>query len=186
MSLDQRARGFDADQLAVLEAGHAARPNVATRKALAFGYAWLGQIEAAQSLLAPHWSEDLDGEEVMLLLWLDQRLAAWERRSVLQSVEPKQPAPVHLDVDGLFEMLSEIGEHPRQLARAAAGDGSGSEVQSSSSRFKDAHYTYFRNIGYFMEQDGFFRPGQSLRSQLGLLRGHGPVLSGTPDPVSGK
>lgn len=68
-----RADGLDADALAQLVAAHAADPSPANRKVLAHAYVWLEQADEARLLLAPHWGQDLDNDEVLLLLWLDQR-----------------------------------------------------------------------------------------------------------------
>lgn len=68
-----RADGLDAATLADLVDAHAAAPTPTNRKLLAHAFVWLDLPDEARNLLIPHWGGDLDEDEVLLLLWLDQR-----------------------------------------------------------------------------------------------------------------
>jgi len=78
-----RAEGFDAAELANIEQDYRTDPSPEKRKILAFGFTWLDLPDEAQRVLAPHWGRDLDADEMLLLLWLDQRAGESQRLAML-------------------------------------------------------------------------------------------------------
>jgi tetratricopeptide (TPR) repeat protein len=78
--LQMRADGLDAAALADLEQAYRVEPTPERRKLLAHAFVWLDLPDEARSLLATYWGQDLDPDEVLLLLWLDQR-AGEDRRA---------------------------------------------------------------------------------------------------------
>jgi hypothetical protein len=83
-----RGEGFGPAQLEVLAREYDAEPTAGRRKLLAFGLAILQLHEDARRVLAPHWGGDLDADEVLLLLWLDQR--AGENRRLAEMARELQ------------------------------------------------------------------------------------------------
>jgi len=79
LGVEARAEGLDAAMLANLEAEYTAEPTTARRKLLAHALVWHGLHDEARQVLAPHWGSDLDDDEVLLLLWLDQRTGEADR-----------------------------------------------------------------------------------------------------------
>ncbi len=119
-----RAEGFDAQQLASLELEYERDPTPERRKVLAFGFAWHDLPEESQQLLAPYWGLDLDKDEMLLLLWLDQRLGE-ERRMAQLARQMNKDASVEFDhFRWSIEALSMLGE-----------DNLGFERQSGFARF---------------------------------------------------
>jgi len=78
-----RAAGFDAAELASIEQDYREAPTPEKRKVLAYGFTWLDLPDEAQRVLEPHWGNDLDGDEMLLLLWLDQRAGETQRLAML-------------------------------------------------------------------------------------------------------
>ncbi|MBD3220820.1 tetratricopeptide repeat protein [bacterium] len=110
-----RADGLDAAALARLDAEYRAEPTPARRKLLAHAFVWLELEEEARRLLAPRWGGDLDADEVLLLLWLDQRAGEADRLRELAGELRETTADERADFDwrGLVSML---GEHRNPLA----------------------------------------------------------------------
>lgn len=104
-----RASGLDAAALRQLSAEYDAAPTPQRRKLLAHALVWLDLADAARDVLAPHWGRDLDRDEVLLLLWLDQRAGEQER---LRELSLAMGRDLALDVgrfdwSGLFNLLGE-------------------------------------------------------------------------------
>jgi tetratricopeptide (TPR) repeat protein len=109
-----RAEGFDAAQLAQIQREYEEHPTPQRRKVLAFGFAWHDLPEEAQRVLAPHWGRDLDRDEMLLLLWLDQRTGE-ERR--LAELAARMSEETRLEFDGFqwaIMALSMLGEDFRR------------------------------------------------------------------------
>jgi hypothetical protein len=108
------AEGLDAAALADLEREYRAQPTPERRKLLAHAFVWLDLPDEARALLAPAWGSDLDPDEVMLLLWLDQRAGESAR---LREIAGQMAAASEREVDAfdwraLMVLLGE-GFNPR-------------------------------------------------------------------------
>lgn len=104
-----RADGLDAAALTEIEAVYHRNPTPAGRKLLAHVFVWLDLFDEARAVLAPHWGQDLDGDEVLLLLWLEQRAGEDAR---LHDLSRQMARELSLEVDqfdwnGLLSMLNE-------------------------------------------------------------------------------
>ncbi|MBD3220784.1 tetratricopeptide repeat protein [bacterium] len=92
-----RAAGLDTATVARLEREHRAAPTPQRRKLLAHAYVWLDRLEAARDLLTADWGGDLDDQEVVLLLWLDQRAG---ERSRLGDLARRMGGALDLELAG--------------------------------------------------------------------------------------
>lgn len=144
--LAARTEGLDADELADLVDLHTSAPSAAHRKQLAFGYAWLGYTEDAQRLLAASWGVDLDEDEVLLLLWLDQRQGESTRHRELLTGELGDLPLVPGDQGVLADLLSMIGEWPgdEEVANHQPDLERMADIRASRVRFGGPHYLYLR------------------------------------------
>ena len=158
-----RADGLNAQVLVNLVAAHDAEPSAINRKILAHAFVWLELPDEARDLLVPHWGGDLDNDEVLLLLWLDQR-AGEEAR--LHDLARQMGEEVALEVGsfGYTAMVRRIlNEHHHPFV---SRQGSLSKVQVTR-----AHTSYGGQWAVWLSQ-------QKFRIERGLGSRDGNMLVG--------
>ena len=177
-----RGDGFDARQLTLLHQEYERDPTPERRKLLAFGFAWHDLPEEAQRVLAPHWGVDLDQDEMLLLLWLDQRTGEEKR---LAELAARMRADAGLDFD-YFQWasmaLNLLGEDPNwNPSKQTTFDRYDAEVRSTS---------YGAGWGRYMKRQAILiNSGAGATLDGGILvnsRGRAIYLTGAARGVGGQ
>lgn len=156
-----RAAGLDATELVQLIGIHDLDPTPINRKILAHAFVWLELPDEARALLATHWGGDLDEDEVLLLLWLDQRAGEEQR---LQQMAHRMGEDVALEVDrfGWAALATRILNEHRNPLVGKQGTLTKADVSNRSTSYGSGYVVWLSKQHFRMKNGLGDRDGNML------------------------